>query len=280
MLSLRRYTAADLVFQTYPIRVPSVEGNRYCQLTFCQIWENSVSSKPHRSYTNATLAALMTLARGGCYWPDCNVPIIRMIDGEPVLNLDIAHVRAFEEGGKRFDPTWSVKERNGFANLILLCTPHHKVIDGPRSNLYPTRVLLAWKIAREADGLDALEGLGDLSKADLGVMIADAQNEFLDRLGPALDEFAKTAPELASLLRTVINELTDPRVHGFGISEDALWALNDSAHALAHLQDSASMLADAANSLEHLGDSALMLKQAAIEVQSAANALSDARYGG
>ncbi|GGQ82966.1 hypothetical protein GCM10010195_43430 [Kitasatospora griseola] len=193
-----------------------------------------MTSKPRRSYGSGTIAGLLTLARGACYWPDCGEPTIRMVDGEPVQNLQIAHIRAFEENGPRFDPTWSVDERNQFSNLILLCTPHHKVIDGPRSAEFPVKLLIRWKSAREADGLDALEGLGDLTKADLGEMIAEAQTELLDRLGPALDEFAKTAPDLASLLRLVTNELADPRVHGFGISEDTLWSLNRSAKSLSH----------------------------------------------
>ncbi|MFC1407539.1 MULTISPECIES: HEAT repeat domain-containing protein [Streptacidiphilus] len=152
-----------------------------------------MTSKPRRSYGSGTIAGLLTLARGACYWPDCGEPTIRMVDGEPVQNLQIAHIRAFEENGPRFDPTWSVDERNQFDNLIMLCTPHHKVIDGPRSAEFPVELLLRWKSAREADGLDALEGLGDLTKADLGEMIAEAQTELLDRLGPALDQFAKTA---------------------------------------------------------------------------------------
>ncbi|SBT92605.1 hypothetical protein GA0115233_10481, partial [Streptomyces sp. DI166] len=120
-----------------------------------------MDKKPRRYYSNATIAALMTLARGGCYWPNCNVPTIRMINGTPRLNLEIAHIRAFEEGGKRFEPTMSVRERNSFDNLILLCNPHHEEVDGPNSDQYPVDVLEDWKHARETDGLDALAGLGD-----------------------------------------------------------------------------------------------------------------------
>ncbi len=225
--------------------------------------EGPVDKKPRRYYSNATIAALMTLARGGCYWPDCNVPTIRMINGKPRLNLEIAHIRAFEEGGKRYDPTLSVRERNNFDNLILLCNPHHEEIDGPDSDEYPVEVLEGWKRAREADGLDALAGLGDLTKSDLNEMITAAQGELLDRIGPALDEFGKTAPELAALLRTVIDELTDPRIHGFGISEDGITKLYKSARTFANLEDSASMLAGAADSLRHLEDSASTLASAA-----------------
>ncbi|MER7794707.1 hypothetical protein [Streptomyces sp. NPDC097640] len=238
-----------------------------------------MDKKPRRYYSNATIAALMTLARGGCYWPDCNIPTIRMINGAPKLSLEIAHVRAFEEGGKRFDPSWSVKERNGFDNLILLCNPHHEEVDGPDSEKYPVKVLLGWKDAREADGLDALAGLGELTKAELGEMIATAQSEVVDRLGPALDEFAKTAPELAALLKVVVKELADPRVHGFGISEDGITMLHKSARTFANLEDSANVPAKAADSLRNLEDSANVLASAARSLRNlpdSADVLADA----
>lgn len=60
------------------------------------VWtrRKSVAEQLRRNYSNATVAALMTLARGGCYAPRCGAPTVRMIDGKPVLNLDIAHIRA------------------------------------------------------------------------------------------------------------------------------------------------------------------------------------------
>ncbi|MFD1830567.1 hypothetical protein ACFSJS_12925 [Streptomyces desertarenae] len=61
-----------------------------------------MTGEPHRKYDNATIAALMTLARGGCYAPRCGAPTVRIIDGKPVLNLDIAHIRALKAGGKRY----------------------------------------------------------------------------------------------------------------------------------------------------------------------------------
>ncbi|MET8676108.1 HNH endonuclease signature motif containing protein [Streptomyces sp. NPDC004647] len=108
---------------------------------------------------------MMTLARGGCFWPGCNIPTIRLVNGVPRLNLEIAHIRAFEEGGKRFDASWSVKERNSFDNLILLCNPHHEEVDGTGSDEYPVKVLVGWKFAREVDGLDALGLVGGPRRA-------------------------------------------------------------------------------------------------------------------
>ncbi|MEU3491119.1 hypothetical protein [Streptomyces massasporeus] len=64
-----------------------------------------------RKYDNATLAGLMTLCRGYCYWPGCTSRVITMVNGVPKLNAEIAHIRAINPGGKRFDPKWSEPER-------------------------------------------------------------------------------------------------------------------------------------------------------------------------
>jgi len=145
-----------------------------------------------RKYDNATLAGLMTLCRGYCYWPGCTSRVITMVNGVPKLNAEIAHIRAINRGGKRFDGTWSVPERNSFKNLLLLCVPHHTTIDGARSDDYPKELLVKWKADREGDSIEALEGLTGLTETRLGEMLAEAQGEFLDQVRPALAEFSKT----------------------------------------------------------------------------------------
>ncbi|MET9912940.1 HNH endonuclease signature motif containing protein [Streptomyces sp. NPDC006476] len=186
-----------------------------------------------------------------------------MVNDAPRLNLEIAHIRAFEDGGKRAHSAMTVSERNSFANLILLCHPHHTEIDGPNSDQYPVGLLERWKRERESDGVSALAGLGDLTEQRLGEMISEAQTALVDRIEPALDEFAKSAPELASLLKVTLKELADPRVHGFGLSGDEISSLSRSASNLAHLQDTAFILAEAARTLSHLQDSAQTLADAA-----------------
>ncbi|MFE7640116.1 HNH endonuclease [Kitasatospora sp. MY 5-36] len=219
--------------------------------------------KPRRNYSSGTVAGLLTLARGGCYWPECKEPTVRMVEGDPIQNLQIAHIRALEDNGPRAEPTWSEAERNHFSNLILLCTVHHKVIDGPRSGAFSVELLLDWKKAREADGVDALEGLGDLTKADLGELIREAQAEFAERLGPALDEFAKSAPELASVLKLATSEFAELRNHRGGVSEDTAMLLQDAARSLRGLEDNANTLSRAARDLKGLEDSACTLADAA-----------------
>jgi hypothetical protein len=146
-----------------------------------------------RKYNNATLAGLMTLCRGYCYWPGCTSRVITMVNGVPKLNAEIAHIRAISPGGKRFDPKWSVPERNSFKNLLLLCVPHHTTIDGASSDDYPVELLEEWKASREGESVEALEGLTGLTETRLGEMLAEAQGQFLDQVRPALAEFSKTA---------------------------------------------------------------------------------------
>jgi hypothetical protein len=201
-----------------------------------------------------------------------------MIDGVPLLNLEIAHICALEPGGKRFEPSLTVEQRNSFANLILLCHPDHKLVDGPRSDDYPINVLWSWKENRETTGMEALAGLSNLTEEKLATLIHAAQTTLLDRIGPALDEFAKTAPELAALLKTLTKELADPRIHGFGLSEDAVRKLYDASRTFANLEDNATTLSSAARDLRNLEDLATRLDNAADNVRSAANALTDARF--
>ncbi|MEU3975803.1 hypothetical protein [Streptomyces bacillaris] len=222
---------------------------------------------PRRNYSSGTIAGLMTLACGGCYWPSCNEPTVRMVKGTPVQNLIIAHIVAFEDNGPRAEPTWTTAQRNHFSNLLLLCTVHHKEVDGPNSKDYPAELLQEWKSAREADGVDALEGLGDLTKADLGEMIREAQAEFVVRVDEALGEFAKAAPELASLLRLATAEFADRALQRPSVSEDTAMLLYQAANSLRGLEDNANVLSGAANDLRGLEDNANTLAGAADDLR-------------
>ncbi|MFJ3790369.1 hypothetical protein [Kitasatospora sp. NPDC090091] len=248
-----------------------------------------------RNYSNATVAALMTLARGGCYAPRCGAPTVRVIDGEPMLNLDIAHIRALKPEGKRFDATWTLEQRNSFANLLLLCNVHHKRVDGAGGENYTVEILEEWKRVREADGRDALAGLSGLTEARLVEMIYEAQEAYVERIGPLLGSIAKEMPELASLMKVLRADLEVLRGSRLGVSEDTAWMLHEASNGLQHLQDNAPWLHEASRDLRHLQDNAPLLanavstlsrladlpsslSSAASDVRRAAAALADAKY--
>lgn len=248
-----------------------------------------------RNYSNATVAALMTLARGGCYAPRCGAPTVRIIDGKPVLNLDIAHIRALKPDGKRYDASWSVNERNGFANLLLLCNVHHKRVDGEDGEKYTVTILESWKRTREADGQDALSGLSGLTEARLAKMIHEAQEAYVERLGPLLGAIAQQMPELASLVKVLKSDLEGQRGRPASVSEDVAWMVYEASHKLQHLKDNAPWLLEAADDLKHLQDNTPLLvstahdlgrladlptalEHAATSIRRAAAALADAKY--
>lgn len=203
-----------------------------------------------RYYSNAVIMALMDLSRGYCYWPDppCPTPVIREVNGVPMTNVQIAHIRAFEANGPRADPTWP-GDVNSFANLLLLCEPHHKLIDGKYRDRYTVEELESWKQRREGESLQRFKDTRVLSEEALSDAIAKAQADLLDQVGPALEEFRRFAPQMAELLGMLTTSLADPRVHGFGLSPDTVELLNTAAFRLRELPDTAPTLAHAARDL-------------------------------
>ena len=66
----------------------------------------------------------------------------------PVFRLEIAHIRAENEGGPRYDKGYG--DPDVFDNLLLMCNMHHKMIDKIEPDRHPVDRLEGWKRAREA----------------------------------------------------------------------------------------------------------------------------------
>lgn len=108
-----------------------------------------------RDYTQGTERALYTFSAVTCYFPSCPTRVIVLVDGEPVSNVEIAHIRGAVPGSSRYDGAMTDDERRSFANLILLCIPHHKVVDRLHPGDYPVDVLAGWKAQHEHEaGID------------------------------------------------------------------------------------------------------------------------------
>ncbi|MGW0314005.1 HNH endonuclease signature motif containing protein [Streptomyces flavidovirens] len=232
-----------------------------------------------RKYTSGTHAALMSLCRGFCYWPGCEEPVTKFVDGEHILNLEIAHIRAISPGGKRFDPALSLDEKNAFSNLLLLCKVHHVRVDGQDSEQYAVDVLEEWKERRESEGMAPLLELRGLTEDRLRELVTESFSSFYDETHEALAELARIAPEAAATLRVLVEELRDPRVHGFGIDPDVASWLRSASDGLIHLQDTAPMLWRAAQDLRHLQDSASLLQSAAEGLRDTADTATVLRDG-
>lgn len=64
-----------------------------------------------------------------------------MIDESGSVICEICHIAAQNTGGPRYDATQDCESRHGFDNLVLMCGPHHKVIDDDESTHTRDRLL-------------------------------------------------------------------------------------------------------------------------------------------
>jgi len=78
-------------------------------------------SEPSRS----TVKRLFAVSGNRCAFPKCEAPMTL----EGTLVGEICHIKGKQPGSARYDPAQTPAERHDYENLILLCAPHHTVID-------------------------------------------------------------------------------------------------------------------------------------------------------
>jgi hypothetical protein len=191
------------------------------------------------------------------------------VDGTPVNNFETAHIRAANDGGRRYVKDMSDEDRNGFDNLVLLCLVHHKIVDKIRPNDFSIQTLQAWKTTRESAGRAALRGLRGLTEARLQELIAESFTIFKAQFDDALARLESVDIEAARLLRPLIDELAEARFHARFPDEHIASMLADAANKLVNLENHADTLLTAANSLAGLEANAEALMEAADRIQSA-----------
>lgn len=98
--------------------------------------------------TTATISKLYCVSRNRCAYPDCPTPLFEPTS--QVLMSEVCHIKAESPGGPRFDSLQTDDERHGFANLIIMCRNHHKVIDTDVST-WTVAKLLQLKADHEKD---------------------------------------------------------------------------------------------------------------------------------
>lgn len=70
-------------------------------------------------------------------------------DDDPAATIGIiAHIEGFSDSGPRANPNLTVKQRNRYENLILLCGTHHDLVD-VQENTYKVVDLRRWKTEHE-----------------------------------------------------------------------------------------------------------------------------------
>lgn len=166
-----------------------------------------------RAYGVAVERKLYRVARGTCYFPDCKRAIMFDVGEQPVCDVEIAHIRGAEKNSARYDEKMTDEQRAAFANLILLCSGHHKLVDRDEIS-YPVDVLERWKGHNEDDDLAVLAvGLNEET-------LTAALEEIAGKLRPHREVSVElecgvilpagtgavmTAPDLATLERTIRN---------------------------------------------------------------------------
>lgn len=124
------------------------------------------SANPH-SFTSGTQKALFRLARGTCYFPGCEREILTLESGEPLVDVQIAHIAAAEPAGPRFDASMTDEERRSIDNLILLCQAHHNLVDKVRPDDFPVDTLRRWKSDNEDPALRSALRDASVNEANL-----------------------------------------------------------------------------------------------------------------
>ncbi len=222
-----------------------------------------------RYYSVGTRAALAALSYGTCYWPECSVPIVTLVNRRYRMNLQIAHIRPASVNGPRAAAAGSIDDRDDFANLILLCKPHHEEVDEFPDD-YTVDILEDWKRARERGRQTALSNVAEFTTEDgLRQAIVDAIADRDEALESALTRLEQNDQEAAELLREMRDQLAAAREAGHVVDPDSASLTHQAAMMLQHLPDSASVALDAAQSLQSIEGLVATLSAAAKRIESA-----------
>jgi len=82
-----------------------------------------------------SMKILWANAAGRCSFPGCQARLCTEDAGKtaPYTIGQMAHVCGEKPGSNRYDSSQTPEERDGYANLILLCPNHHVLIDKPEN---------------------------------------------------------------------------------------------------------------------------------------------------
>ena len=195
--------------------------------------------------SKGVVAALAMVSGGTCYWPKpprCLVPVTVDVDGDMVLNVEIAHIRGARRNGPRYVESMTDEERRQFGNLLLLCPSHHRVIDVIRRDDYSIEELTEWKKNREAGNYRLLEGIPVIDEDRLQAVLADAIKLQAKELEKQVSRFESAIAKLAAI-DSESASLIAQRMKGAE-------RLHQAASMLIHTEDTSQMLYAAGRSLQ------------------------------
>lgn len=161
-----------------------------------------------RDYTRSTIMALAHFSGGLCYCPGCPEPVLREVEGQIHLIVQVAHIGGAFPGSARFDSTMTDDQRRDLPNLMLLCDPHHRLADS-KEEVYTLDVLRRWKAQRESAPREALKRLREVTPSGLRKIVAESLEARDTMLINALNRLETNDRQAATLMRGLIDELTE-----------------------------------------------------------------------
>jgi hypothetical protein len=155
----------------------------------------------------STKKQLFAASGNECSYPGCSEQVADLEKG--IVIGEIAHIRAKNPDGPRYDPGLGKQEKDGYANLILLCPNHHTRID-KNPGEYPPEVLDSWKDNHE-NQVDKKTSLPDHLVSGLNV------SEF--NSGDALDQWvSEVTDDWESKVENEFGSIENsPYQHGYWI---------------------------------------------------------------
>lgn len=161
-----------------------------------------------------------------CAFEGCrrSLSVLEPGTGELVVLGEIAHIVAERPDGPRGNGLTPIKDRNSFANLMLLCQEHHQLIDST-PGAYSVERLQAMKAAHEV-WVD--EQLGE-GVEDLGITAPTSTDTLYSTLLPVerMPRFVYGASTPARFQTDVTPGQTAGLVTPFILHGDRLWAFQD-----------------------------------------------------
>ena len=212
-----------------------------------------------RSYSRSTIMRLGARSGELCYWPGCPQQLFADIEEGSRFVAQIAHIRAAEPGGARYDASMTDDERRDFRNLILLCYPHHVIADDKSQvRRYTVEMLVRWKQQREADPAQAVQRLQAVMPEALTRAVAAGLEKHNATLLAVLDRLeTRDDREAAAVVRGLVDELAEAYSQlRQAIDRDTVEEFSSAVHALQRMHfnsDTVEEFSSAVAALRRMG---------------------------